>query len=217
MLPPLTDIVTCMFYKPWTIYAPLWQTSWLTCSIKRGQFLHWICLNVSSTDCIDLNCSTSSMSLMWRSFTGSSPARPSEFVSVRRNNSCVAMETVWPGGSFLKYVGFAIRKRKRKKKEKKYHIFNESSPLDFSGVCATQSSVFCVFSENVALYFNIFPIEIEIIHGSQQVVWYINTSNIILITIYPCYNLQQTYGGHCGCDRMVVGFTTTSAISAYHH
>ena len=118
MLPPLTDIVTCMFYKPWTIYAPLWQTSWLTCSINRGQFLHWNCLNVSSIHCIDLNCSTSSMSLMWRSFTGSSPARPSEFVSVRRNNSCVAMETVWPGGSFLKYVGFAIRKRKRKKKRK---------------------------------------------------------------------------------------------------
>jgi len=24
-------------------------------------------------------------------------------------------------------------------------------------------------------------------------------------------------GGHCGRDRMVVGFTTTCAISAYHH
>jgi len=23
--------------------------------------------------------------------------------------------------------------------------------------------------------------------------------------------------GHCGHDRMVVGFTTTYAISAYHH
>jgi hypothetical protein len=26
-----------------------------------------------------------------------------------------------------------------------------------------------------------------------------------------------TTGGHCGRDRMVVGFTTTCAISAYHH
>jgi hypothetical protein len=23
--------------------------------------------------------------------------------------------------------------------------------------------------------------------------------------------------GRCGCDRMVVGFTTTYAIGAYHH
>jgi len=24
-------------------------------------------------------------------------------------------------------------------------------------------------------------------------------------------------GGHCDCDHMVVGFTTTYAISTYHH
>ena len=146
-----TSWLTCSINRGQFI-LPLWQTSWLTCSINRGQFIHWNCLNVSSIDCIDLNCSTSSMSLMWRSFTGSSPAKPSEFVSVRRNNSCVAMETVWPGGSFLKYVGFAIRKRKRKTTEKKYNIFNESLTLDFSGVCVVQSSVFYVFSENVASY-----------------------------------------------------------------
>jgi hypothetical protein len=30
-------------------------------------------------------------------------------------------------------------------------------------------------------------------------------------------NNTNFYGGHCGCGRMVVGFTTTYAISAYHH
>jgi len=25
------------------------------------------------------------------------------------------------------------------------------------------------------------------------------------------------FGGHCGHDRMVIEFTTTYAISAYHH
>ena len=29
--------------------------------------------------------------------------------------------------------------------------------------------------------------------------------------------LKNTLWGHQGCDRMVVGFTTTSAISPYHH
>jgi len=27
----------------------------------------------------------------------------------------------------------------------------------------------------------------------------------------------KTLGGRRGCDRMVVGFTTTYAISSYHH
>ena len=34
------------------------------------------------------------------------------------------------------------------------------------------------------------------------------------------YNLPELHwlmGGHCGRDRTVVGFTTTYAISAYHH
>jgi len=29
--------------------------------------------------------------------------------------------------------------------------------------------------------------------------------------------LPVASGGRCGRDRMVVGFTTTCAISAYHH
>jgi len=36
-----------------------------------------------------------------------------------------------------------------------------------------------------------------------------------------CYTNKQrvsvSYGGLCGYDRMVVGYTTTYAISAYHH
>jgi len=45
---------------------------------------------------------------------------------------------------------------------------------------------------------------IELYHHSQ-----------FLIFIY----LQPTYynRGYCGHDRMVVGFTTTYAIGAYHH
>jgi len=31
------------------------------------------------------------------------------------------------------------------------------------------------------------------------------------------YNLSQFWRGHCDRDRMVVGFTTISSISAYHH
>jgi len=30
-------------------------------------------------------------------------------------------------------------------------------------------------------------------------------------------NGRTYYGGNHSCDRMVVGFTTTCAISAYHH
>jgi hypothetical protein len=26
-----------------------------------------------------------------------------------------------------------------------------------------------------------------------------------------------SWRGHCGCDYMIIGFTTTCAISAYHH
>ena len=29
--------------------------------------------------------------------------------------------------------------------------------------------------------------------------------------------LSTVYGGRRGCDRMVVGFTTTCVINAYHH
>jgi len=29
--------------------------------------------------------------------------------------------------------------------------------------------------------------------------------------------LYKKFRGHGGCDRMVVGFTTTYAISSYHH
>jgi hypothetical protein len=31
------------------------------------------------------------------------------------------------------------------------------------------------------------------------------------------YEKKRTFWGHLGCDLMVVGFTTTYAISAYHH
>jgi hypothetical protein len=31
------------------------------------------------------------------------------------------------------------------------------------------------------------------------------------------HNLTWRFRGRCGCDRMVFGFTTTYAISAYHH
>jgi hypothetical protein len=31
------------------------------------------------------------------------------------------------------------------------------------------------------------------------------------------WRMLNLTGDHRGCDRMVVGFTTTSAIIAYHH
>ena len=37
----------------------------------------------------------------------------------------------------------------------------------------------------------------------------------LLDTVYTLY--IYAWGGRHGCDRMVVGFTTTYAISAYHH
>jgi hypothetical protein len=35
--------------------------------------------------------------------------------------------------------------------------------------------------------------------------------------MYLCTGLQIILEGRRGCDRMVVRFTTTHAISAYHH
>ena len=32
-----------------------------------------------------------------------------------------------------------------------------------------------------------------------------------------CFYTRSSFGGRCGRDRMVVTFTTTYAISAYHH
>jgi hypothetical protein len=41
----------------------------------------------------------------------------------------------------------------------------------------------------------------------------LSSLDISLTTAYFLFTL----GGHLGCDRMVVGLTTTCAISAYHH
>ena len=35
--------------------------------------------------------------------------------------------------------------------------------------------------------------------------------------VYIVMNVKLSMGGHCGHDRMVVGFIVTYAISAYHH
>ena len=41
---------------------------------------------------------------------------------------------------------------------------------------------------------------------------------INLRSVYDNSTVAQKYGtGHRGRDRMVVGFTTTCAITAYHH
>jgi hypothetical protein len=48
-----------------------------------------------------------------------------------------------------------------------------------------------------------------------MLLFYLSIINVIILSInYKCYS--QT-GGRRGCDRMVVGFTTTCAISTYHH
>ena len=45
-------------------------------------------------------------------------------------------------------------------------------------------------------------------------IWFFQ--NITFCT-YPFLYFLHLYWGRRGCDRMVVGFTTTYAISAYHH
>ena len=39
----------------------------------------------------------------------------------------------------------------------------------------------------------------------------------ILEFFFVAYLISKLPWGHRGCDHMVVGFTTTCAISAYHH
>lgn len=63
------------------------------------------------------------MSLICKSLTGSSPGRPSELVSVKRNNSWVAIETDWPGGSSLKK-----KKKKSWRTMKKFQFYTERKP-----------------------------------------------------------------------------------------
>ena len=46
--------------------------------------------------------------------------------------------------------------------------------------------------------------------GNKNIYMFLSAS---IHYIYIVYGI----GGHHGCDRMVVGFTTTCAISAYHH
>ena len=44
------------------------------------------------------------------------------------------------------------------------------------------------------------------------------SKNIAMTPIYDCLTCSKWHHrGHHGCDRMVVGFTTTCAISTYHH
>ena len=40
---------------------------------------------------------------------------------------------------------------------------------------------------------------------------------IVLSVHFPAVSIQIIQGGRRGHDHMVVGFTTTCAISAYHH
>jgi len=45
--------------------------------------------------------------------------------------------------------------------------------------------------------------------------------NMVLVIVtkqfLSVYHDYPAYWGRCGRDRMVVGFTTTYAVSAYHH
>ena len=45
----------------------------------------------------------------------------------------------------------------------------------------------------------------------------VNTQVLTKITFTSCFNLYLYHTRHSGRDRMVVGITTTYAISAYHH
>jgi hypothetical protein len=65
-------------------------------------------------------------------------------------------------------------------------------------VCSQESSFHLVVDVNFPLYVS-------------GVKW-LNSS-----FIYIFFSIHLVWEGHCGRDRMVVGFTTTYAISAYHH
>jgi hypothetical protein len=59
------------------------------------------------------------------------------------------------------------------------------------------------------------------LYSSEKYYSYIQVSSITAIFKSAVLQLfsseQQLIRGHHGGDRMVVGFTTTCAISAYHH
>jgi hypothetical protein len=44
-----------------------------------------------------------------------------------------------------------------------------------------------------------------------------NFEMMMIPALYPIATCENIERGSHGCDRMVVGFTTTYAISAYHH
>ena len=83
-------------------FGKLSKKNILTCSVNLGHFVQLYVENFSFISSRALNFSTSSISLRWRSFKGSSPGRPSGLASVRRSNSWVAMVTDCDGGSDLK-------------------------------------------------------------------------------------------------------------------
>jgi hypothetical protein len=50
-------------------------------------------------------------------------------------------------------------------------------------------------------------------------VWFsiLNFFFFYIDAVYIVMNVKLSMGGHCGHDRIVVGFIVTYAISAYHH
>ena len=58
--------------------------------------------------------------------------------------------------------------------------------------------------------FDIVPLIFLFNFGIAMIVWYFGF--FIILTVQMGWRERS-----CGCDRMVVGFTTTYAVSAYHH
>ena len=59
-------------------------------------------------------------------------------------------------------------------------------------------------------HFKYIPGNVNILHRQAHL-------NMYLSEVDTSYRNFKIFRGHSGRDRMVVGFTTTYAISAYHH
>ena len=98
-----------------------------------------------------------------------------------------------------------------KKLTQSYHCFDIIPRAFLSG----SSPVHIIYVLKPWTHNDVYKLSTLNIYAFQHAVsaWKINTwlGSLILKTVL--YYKQ----GHCGRDRMVVGFTTTYAINAYHH
>ena len=89
-------------------------------------------------------------------------------------------------------------------------------------VCQSEQSCICVLEGiNFASVYTILPLDFG--NVLQQINYTLSEINFCLLLSvdkypeFPKFKNQFVLQSHHGCDRMVVVFITTYAISAYHH